>query len=294
MLNQIDFGTLLSHFSYCAEEFLSEENCFLDQTRHFCYLRFNNVDYRNYLLGKKKLTTSFLNFSKELIISEPFCQSLFEINNRKMVVKVPSEIKDDENLLKMLFQNLFDTEKVQFDKSNIFEDTFYIRVEEDISIENVYFNLYNQVYVINVYGFFETKSILVSKINEKNEGLNLNYIVTYLNNKSSDSNSKIKEIREFQYFWLIIFYDEINSKFWRRHEIFFANKKQEVLIEPFGSFRHILTKIRHEAKFESIERKASNLRQLETSQNNVDSDEVKLFFYYISFQLEILFNCCQK
>ncbi len=236
MLNKIDFEALLSHFSCHAEEFLSEENCFLDQTGHFCYLRFNNDVYRNNLLGKKKITANFLNFSKELIISEPFCQTLFEMNNRKMVVKVPSEIKDDEILLKMVFQNLFDTEKVQFDKSNIFEDTFYIRVEEDYRINDVYFNLYNQGYAINVYGFFDTKSILVSKKNEKDEGLNLNYIVTYLNNKSSDSNSKVKEIREFQDFWLITFFDEINSKFWKRHEIFVANKKQELNIEPFCCF----------------------------------------------------------
>ena len=285
MLNKIDFEALLSHFSCHAEEFLSEENCFLDQTGHFCYLRFNNDVYRNNLLGKKKITANFLNFSKELIISEPFCQTLFEMNNRKMVVKVPSEIKDDEILLKMVFQNLFDTEKVQFDKSNIFEDTFYIRVEEDIKIENVILNLKNHTFTFDLYSFFDTKSILVSKKNEKDEGLNLNYIVTYLNNKSSDSNSKVKEIREFQDFWLFIFYGEINSKFWKRHEIFFANKTQELFIEPFGSFRHILTKLKREANIESIERKASNLRLLETSQNNVDSDGVKLFFYYISFQI---------
>jgi hypothetical protein len=237
MLNKIEFETLLNQFSYNAKEFLSEENCFLDQTGHFCYLRFTNVNYRNFLISQKKLTINFL----ELIISEPFCQSLFEMNNKKMAVKVPIEIKDDEYLLKMAFENLFNTEKVIFEKSNIFEDTFYISVEEEMNIENLYFNLYTQVYSINVYSFFETKSILVSKISEKKEELDLNYIVTYLNNKSSDSNSKVKEIREFKDFWLIIFFEEINTKFWRRHEVYCGNKKHELLIEPFCCFDLVKT-----------------------------------------------------
>ncbi len=272
-----------------SREILSDQNCFRDQTGYFCYIKFKNSEAKKKLkVVHKFFSSDFLKLSKELLITEPFCQSLFAKNKRKMIVKVPSEIKDDENFLKMAFQNLFDTEKVQFDKSKIFEDTFYIRVEEDIKIENVILNLKNHTFTFDLYSFFDTKSILVSKKNEKDEGLNLNYIVTYLNNKSSDSNSKVKEIREFQDFWLFIFYGEINSKFWKRHEIFFANKTQELFIEPFGSFRHILTKLKREANIESIERKASNLRLLETSQNNVDSDEVKLFFYYISFQIEIL------
>jgi len=95
---------------------------------------------------------------------------------------------------------------------------------------------------------------------------------------------KVKEIREFQDFWLITFFDEINTKFWKRHEIFVANKKQELNIEPFCCFDWVNS---YSEKF-----------SVKIYTEEVSNCEIKLYFpvglIFFVIKMAIIIPQCQR